>query len=596
MVKLKHIDVPDYNDDLSGSEVDNIESSAIDYSEVVSAILSQIKRIIHGNDAGNWTDDITNIFTDDASLKALLSGTGTGGGSGFIYITDVDVQSSGTITSKVYQDTGNTILQSFTTSTTNIVVSIVASYPSIQIDGIPNQLTRDIGGGFYYGDINFTIGGSEDIKVQVITPDNKLGAIDNCTATLSAPPSLLSLSFTGNYPGSQTELKEDDNYGIVGTTDKPIDAIEVYDYEAGKYELIAGLSGTSFSEQITIADRGDTAVLRPARIRARDAVTGAWGPTRDTNEGGGTTDGIHVINCNNLHPSVAIGSVTYPGIQQALKGSESASVSNTCSSFDTITYSDPTGTQINISNISTYETSKNVSRIGGDYNITSTNFRISANRSANDATTIVDKVVNIANVAAEIHVTEPASRLRSGGNDGTSIQSHTISISSNQQLLEAPSMSEDTGGGTFIGSWTGGPVNYTRTLQVHDDDLKGTYNWQSLVATNLAGIVTNTITGDSSYVLGGFVARSLTFTAFSQSTTLNVEVTTYTKIQAGIFTSTNQPAIRHTPQGDQSDADNEYTILSPLSTNPQTLWWNDIDAANANSSGTAQITDVEEIV
>jgi len=36
--------------------------------------------------------------------------------------------------------------------------------------------------------------------------------------------------------------------------------------------------------------------------------------------------------------------------------------------------------------------------------------------------------------------------------------------------------------------------------------------------------------------------------------------------------------------------------LSPLGVNPQTLWWNDVAAASANSSGTAQITNVQESV
>jgi len=595
--RFRQIAKPDNLDDsLTGAEVSGIEASSTDLSDFFTGILSQLKRIIYGDAAGNWHDDPVTVFGGDASLKSLFYSGGGAGGSGWVYITDADVQVSGTISNKVYQDTGNTVLQSFTTSTVDITLSIRSSYPKVEIGGSPFELTRDVGGGYYEGDIDITIAGSGDVAIEIQTADDNPGATDTVAVTLVAPPELLTLSFTGGYPGSQTELKEDDNYGITGTTDKPIDAIEIYDYEAGKYELIIGLSGSSFSEQITIADRGNSPVLRPARVRARDAVTGAWGNYRDTNQGGGSTEGVHVVNCNNLHPSVAIGSVTYPGAQGALKASESASVANTCSNFDTIIYSDPTATELNISNTTTYEASKNVSRIGGTYNVSTTNFRITANRAANDADTIANTTVNIANVAAQITVAEPAARLRSGGNDGTSIQNHTITLTSDQQLLSTPSLSEDTGGGTFIGSWSGGPTVYTRTLQVHDDDVKATYNWQSLSATNLAGIVTTVITGDDSYVLGGFVARTLTFAAFSQTTTLNVAVVTYTKVQAGIFTSTNQVAIRHTPQGDHADAANEYTIDSPLNTNPQTLWWNDVAAAAANSGGTAQITNVEEIV
>jgi len=132
-------------------------------------------------------------------------------------------------------------------------------------------------------------------------------------------------------------------------------------------------------------------------------------------------------------------------------------------------------------------------------------------------------------------------------------------------------------------------------LQVHDDDTKGTYTWQNPFAENLAGISTSTITGDDQYVLGGFVARSLTFSAFSQTTTMGVEVITYTKLQADIFTATNNPALRNASQGDTSDIVDTYTVTA-LGANPTTVFWNDVSAAGSNSGGTAQITDVEETV
>jgi hypothetical protein len=598
LIRHRQLARPDeFDDTLDESAVAGVESSAEDNADFINGVLSQLKRFLHGNDAGNWHDDPATIFGGDASMKALYEGGGGGGtAGGAIRIIGASVQSTGTISDEVYQDTGNTVLQSFTTSTVDITLSIRSSYPLVDVDGNLAELTIDGSGGFYSGDVDITISGSGNIIAKAITADDLDGATDTVAITLEEPPVLLTLAFTGEYPGSQTELKEDDNYGIAGTTDKAIDAIEVADWNAGQSEVITGLSGTSFSEQITVADRGTTPQLLPARVRARDAVTGAWGDWLDTNDGGGTTEGVHLVNCNNLYPSVSIGSVTYPGSQEALKNSESATVANTCSNFDTILYSDPTGTELNISNTTSYEASKSVTRVGGTYNISTTNFRIAATRAANDATTTENAVVYIANVAAQITVTEPAARLRSGGNDGTSVQDHSITLTSDQNLLSNPSLDEDTGGGTFTGSWAGGPTIYTRTLQVHDDDVKGTYNWQNLSATNLAGIVTTTITGGTDYELGGFVSRTLTFPAFSQETTLNVAVVDYTKIQAGIFTATSYAAVRHTPQGDHADAVNEYTIDSPLETNPQTLWWNDVTAASSNSSGTAAITDVEEVV
>lgn len=593
LIRHKQMAIPDdFDDTLDASEITNIVSTAENNDEFNNALLSQFKRFLHGNDSGNWNDDPVTEFGGDASLKALFLGAG----SGWVRITNVDVQSEGTVTNKVYQDTGNTILQSCTTSNVDITVSIDSSFPLVSVDGNSSELTLDVTGGYYSGDVDITIAGTGDILVNTTAPNGQNGATDTVSITLDEPPNLTALQFTGGYPGTQTELKENDNYSVTGTSDKNIDAIEVQDWEAGKNEIIAVTpAGVSFTESITIADRGDTAVLRAVRIRGRDSVTGAWGPWLETNYGGGTTEGVHVVNCNNLYPSVSIGSVTYPGSQQAIKDSESASVANTCSDFDTITYSDPTSSQLSITNTTIYEASKSVSRIGGDYNVSANNFRITANRAANDATTVQNKVVNVAHVAAEIVVTEPASRLRSGGNDGTSIQNHTITITSNQQLLSAPTMNEDTGGGTFTGSWSGGPTVYTRTLQVHDDDVKATYNWQNLSATNLAGIVTTAITGDDSYVLGGFVSRTVTWSAYQQATTINVAVVDYTKIQAGTFQATSNQSTRHTTQGDHADAADEYTVDSPLNTNPQTVWWNDVTAASSNT-GTASLYDFEETV
>jgi hypothetical protein len=256
---------------------------------------------------------------------------------------------------------------------------------------------------------------------------------------------------------------------------------------------------------------------------------------------------------------------------------------------------DSPNAQLSISNPTTIEASKTADRIAGDYNVTVNNLRVTANRAANDATTVSQDVVQIAHVACEIVVTEPAARLRSGGNDGTSAQNHTITITADQELLSAPSLDEDPGGGTFLGSWVGGPSVWTRSLQVHDDDSKGSYTWQSPSATNLAGIVTSAITGGDSYVLGGFVARDITFGPFSQQEPIGTAVVDYSKVQAGIFTATNQPSIRHTPQGDTGNAVNEYTILV-LGVNPAQLWWNDVAAASSNSSGTAQLLAIEEAV
>lgn len=527
-------------------------------------------------------------------------GGGSGGGGGWIYFADVSV-SGGTTTSKVYQDSGNTILNSATVSDADVDIEVRASFPLVTVNGEDFTLNRDAGGGYYVGTVSTTLGGSGNILGTVKTPDGGAGATDTLDLTIDAPPTITQLNFSGSYPGSQTELKENDSFDLVVAADKNFDRIEIIDFEASKSKIIdLGATSGPTTVQIDAADRGDTPQQLAARVRVRDATTGAFSSTRDTNTGGGSTDGTHVVTLNNLHPSGSVSSVDYPGGQGALKGAEQATVNHTASDYDSIAYTDPTGAQISIANPATFEAAKTVtSQSSGVFNDSSTNFRYVLTRDANGAQTTVNGVVIIADVAATITVTEAAARLRSGGNNGTAPQDHTITITSDQPLLSAPSLSPDSGGnrGAFQGGgFTGGPSVWTRSLRVDETvpDEKGTFTWESLSATNLAGTVTNAITGDAQYTLGGFVSRDLPFAAYQTETSIGTSVEDFSKLTAGIFTATNQASVKQSI-GTMPPVTNGYTI-DATGVNPTTLEWLDTDAAATNSTGTAQIENVEETV
>ena len=71
--RLIQVHIPDnFDDTLNSSEVVNIESSE-SLEDVCHGVLSQIKRIIHGSDAGNWHDNPETIFSSSATLKNLLA-------------------------------------------------------------------------------------------------------------------------------------------------------------------------------------------------------------------------------------------------------------------------------------------------------------------------------------------------------------------------------------------------------------------------------------------------------------------------------------------------------------------------------------------
>jgi hypothetical protein len=222
--------------------------------------------------------------------------------------------------------------------------------------------------------------------------------------------------------------------------------------------------------------------------------------------------------------------------------------------------------------------------------------RATVHRNANGAESVADTLVKIANVAATVGVSQPAARLRSGGNDGTDPQDHTITITATQELFAAPTLGLQLDAGAWQGAaFADGPKIWTRALRVLDSHLKGEFNWGPLVAVNLSGIPTTALTGGETYILGGFVARDIAFPTFSQEAALNAEVVDYAKLKAGLWTATALPSIRMPVQGDGFLAFNRFTVLE-VGVYPATLWWNDSGAAATNDDGTAMLLAIEETV
>lgn len=74
--RLDQLHKPDTFDDLlSAATLATLESTAVDFADFQEGYLSQLKRIIYGDDAGNWYDDIATAFSRVASLKELASKT-----------------------------------------------------------------------------------------------------------------------------------------------------------------------------------------------------------------------------------------------------------------------------------------------------------------------------------------------------------------------------------------------------------------------------------------------------------------------------------------------------------------------------------------
>ena len=470
-------------------------------------------------------------ITRQELAESLLSKIGEGGGgdskSGIVFITDITPQNvNSNVSSKVYSS--GIVLESCATNTENIRVELIAMsgysnyIPVIRVNGnIVSNLTETG---------KFTFSGTIDIALDFnnISPliiEHEDGANRSVIITQDSIPEIISATFTGGYPGTQTELKENDNYDLNIVSDIEIVEVQLHNFGAFKSSTHS-VSGTNASITGTIADRGNNPQLLGCTVRVRTS-TGSWSNWYDSSSAG-MVDGLNVVNLNNRRPSINIGSIAYPIGQQAIKNNESVQVANTVSDFDSIIYSSPNG-QLSINNVDNYESSKTANRIDGNYNVSTSNFRITATRNANNSQTVSNTIVFIANSAPTITVSTHTQRLRSGGNDGTSAQNHVIRIIANQRLIQAPSLNAPVG--VWLGAgFSGSNTEWTRFLQIHDNMFKGTHDFDTLNAVNLAGIVQTVITNGQSYTLGGFVSRVVTLEPFANEAIINVEAVDYNKV------------------------------------------------------------------
>lgn len=67
LVRAKQIKKPDnFDDTKSASEIALVETNAVNLDDTLDGVFSQLKRIIHGDDSGNWYDN------PETNLKRLI--------------------------------------------------------------------------------------------------------------------------------------------------------------------------------------------------------------------------------------------------------------------------------------------------------------------------------------------------------------------------------------------------------------------------------------------------------------------------------------------------------------------------------------------
>jgi hypothetical protein len=526
----------------------------------------------------NWIVN-NEIFGHKHKSSTGIVGSGVNGGA---FITNITPTGAGNVGGKTFSSDG-VVLATCLSDTQLVTVAILgitgnSSYkPNIVLRWGTHFMSVPMIAGpdkpLFSGSIAINLDGATSMLVE-----HEDGASHICHILTDAPPVISSANFVGGYPGVQTELKAGDTYQFNVVADIPFVAVEFAN--AGAYTAQSFPVAATANATVTgiIADRGTVVQNLGASVRVRKS-TGSWSAWHLT-ASDGSADEVNIVKLNNLYPTVTCGAITYPLTQSALKDAETASVVNTVLNHTTVAYTSPNG-ELSIAAPAVAGTPKVVTRIGGTYNVSVNNLRISANRAANNATTFAQTIVQIAHVAATLSITEPAARLRSGGNNGTVAQNHVITITANQNITVPPTLNAGAQGTWQGAGFVGAGMIWTRSLQVHDNMTKGTYAWGSISATNLAGIITSVITGNADYVLGGFVSRVLTLPAYTNVVNMNVEASTYANVAMtwSVKALPNKRAV-----GAVATPDANSWCLHTLLTNPTIVRILDTAATGASSS------------
>ena len=536
-----------------------------------------------------------------------------GSAIGYLFVTGAT--NTGNIGDQVYVPNtvpANTVLTECTSDTTDVTIAFMAEpagfySPTITLSGVAcTNLAQ-------YGDDRRLFTGSFDVTLSCAPGEYQDFVIASSTGQnttvrvnlAGAGPAITAITF-GAYPGTQTALKAGDTIGVTVTVEN--DATSVW-IKAG--DAAASLVNLSLGAEdgAGAGYRYATGTITISSVASNAGVTAQASNALGTN---GDEFESSDLTIDQVYPTITFNSITYPASQGAIKNSETAdvnvSVTNWTNGVDTIVYSTPLN-QISIPSTTTYSQVKTVTRIAGDYNVSSNNYSVTATKVNNAASSTYSRNVRIANVAAQLSVVEPAARLRTGGTGYSNVglttaattAEHTITITSNQILNAVPTLADPAAG---QGSWKNGAfvnasgmVSFTNILQVPDSSTRGTHNWGAISGTNLAGIATTTITGSTTYTIGGFVPRYYRITLGQNSTSGAVEATTYSKFSLTWYYTNGDGVIkalsRSATINESPPITAQYTI-DAVDTNPTTFII--LDTAATQSQTVDSAIRVEEVV
>ena len=487
----------------------NIESVTADIADIntsmdeMSSILSAISTEPFSG-ATSSADGLSGVVPTPLSGQEdyTLHGDGTwrestAGSAGKVFITDVVKRGACTYVDLVY-GTGNDegTVTAATVNADTVYISVewdrteyYGGFPTVSGVSLSAFETIKVGNTYSIAEYEATIPSGNTITFDY----------EGETASLSCDIITTEAIFSGvldqNYPGSQTELKENDimSATIYADTNTAFTEIEISGMGCSKAQSIGPFSSTeSYVFTYTIPDNGDSTTSADMTFRIKTTFDDTW-KEWDVSE--------NEVVLNNTYPVATITGYDYPGDQLALKDEEEAIVSTSFTDADSTTLSN-VGSQLKTISITSVGANTSVyADSPGVFNNSATNLQITGTRTANDATTTTNGIVVIADIVPALSDNTEA-RLRSG------FTSVDIACEFNQDIVITGIT--HSGYGTLLSeATTVFSETYTLQMSASASDPHSTTQYdETLSAYNMAhklGVV------DRTYALRGFAERPVTF-------------------------------------------------------------------------------------
>ena len=530
-----------------------------------------------------------------------------------VFVTDVTNGGDGIVGNKSYLSgtvPANVVVTEATSDDDSVTIHVMAEggrfySPTLTIHGNPSlpnnegqtiSLTPDVHDiRTFHGQITVS-GISVDTDIMISSDTGADAPLRIFRA--AGGPSVLEFTI-GDYPGTQTAARENQVMTITGVVDNDTTSIDILNYGAAKSTtnatVVFGADDSdsfgfkTFSTQFTVSDNvGELAVQLVA--------------LNNLGTRGNIQQSLNTIVLDQLFPSVNTIAIGYPNGQEALKGTEQATIS-----FDLVntTRSDYTiGSSLTLvsGNLDGSEL-LTVQGTGVGDMTTGHNVTIVARRPENDTITSVTLLVKTANTAHTnaISIEGNPTRLKSS----PSGEQYTVYLTSSAELDPdiAPTISAPSGslsGLTMISS------NQWRViLTIDDNSNRGSFDFGNIRTVGVSGLE-SLGASNTSYDVGGFTIRTLTIPLYDatpgneivgRTTDLGVTVSDPTKLEVFLtgvplsyVASIDDTPLAFTVVDSHQGFTDPYIQLAGHDPIGRILYINDRDQAGANTTGTMTLT------